>query len=81
MSAEKKKRGFACISPERVKEISSLGGKAAWANGKAHRFTSEEARAAGRKGGLTTMARRATPSTTSPLSIETPNNEVPDAPI
>jgi general stress protein YciG len=33
------------------KEIASKGGKAAHAQGSAHQFTSEEARAAGRKGG------------------------------
>lgn len=46
------KRGFASISKERQREIASMGGKAAHAAGKAHEFTSEEARVAGRKGGL-----------------------------
>jgi len=36
-------RGFASMAPERRAEISSRGGKAAHASGKAHRFTSEEA--------------------------------------
>jgi general stress protein YciG len=49
--AEKSKRGFASMSPEKQREIASKGGKAAHAKGKAHEFTSEEARAAGRKGG------------------------------
>jgi general stress protein YciG len=35
---------------ERQKEIASRGGKAAHAQGVAHRWTSEEARAAGAKG-------------------------------
>lgn len=48
----KKPRGFASISPERRREISSKGGKAAHAVGKAHRFTTEEAREAGKKGGV-----------------------------
>ncbi|RAO76213.1 hypothetical protein CA260_10980 [Dyella jiangningensis] len=44
-------RGFAAMDSERQREISSIGGRAAHAGGHAHRFTSEEARAAGRKGG------------------------------
>jgi general stress protein YciG len=46
-----RKRGFAAMSPEKQREIARLGGAAAHARGVAHRFTSEEARAAGRKGG------------------------------
>lgn len=45
-------RGFASLSVERKKEISSMGGKAAHKLGVAHEWTSEEAREAGRKGGL-----------------------------
>lgn len=45
-----KGRGFASMDPERRKEVSSLGGKKAQASGKAHRWNSEEARAAGKKG-------------------------------
>jgi general stress protein YciG len=43
------KRGFAAMDPSRQKEIASLGGKAAHQSGHAHEFTSDEARAAGRK--------------------------------
>jgi hypothetical protein len=46
------RRGFAVMDPARVKEIARRGGKAAHEKGKAHTFTPEEARAAGRKGGL-----------------------------
>lgn len=49
--AGKQKRGFAAMSREMNREIARRGGKNAHANGKAHRFTSEEAREAGRKGG------------------------------
>lgn len=42
-------RGFAAMDPQRQKEIASLGGRAAHQSGHAHEFTSEEARAAGRK--------------------------------
>jgi general stress protein YciG len=43
-------RGFAAMDPERHREIASMGGKAAHEQGTAHKFTAEEARAAGRKG-------------------------------
>jgi general stress protein YciG len=46
------KRGFAAMSPEMQREIASRGGKAAHATGVAHEFTPEEARKAGRKGGV-----------------------------
>ena len=46
-----KPRGVAAMSEEKRREVASKGGKAAQAQGKAHRFTSEEAREAGRKGG------------------------------
>jgi uncharacterized protein len=44
-------RGFASMSSEKKREIASKGGKAAHALGTAHKWTSEEAQAAGRKGG------------------------------
>jgi general stress protein YciG len=44
-------RGFASMSPEKKREIASKGGKAAHALGTAHKWTSEEAQVAGRKGG------------------------------
>lgn len=53
-----KPRGFAAISPERRKEISSSGGKAAHAAGTAHQFSSAEARVAGTKGGIAPHVRR-----------------------
>ncbi len=52
-------RGFAVISRERNRELSSLGGKAAHQKGTAHEFTPEKAREAGRKGGLKVGADRA----------------------
>lgn len=45
------KRGFASMDPDKQREIASKGGHAAHERGTAHEFTSEEARAAGRKGG------------------------------
>lgn len=49
---KKARLGFAAMSPEKQREIASLGGKAAHAKGKAHEFSPEEAREAGKKGGL-----------------------------
>ncbi|HYE38180.1 KGG domain-containing protein [Methylocaldum sp.] len=51
-SKPKGKRGFASMDPEKQRQIASKGGKSAHALGLAHRFTSEEARAAGKKGGM-----------------------------
>jgi general stress protein YciG len=42
-------RGFAAMDAQRQREIASLGGRAAHQSGHAHEFTSDEARAAGRK--------------------------------
>lgn len=50
-------RGFAAMSAEAHRKISSLGGKAAQARGVAPKFTSEEAKTNGAKGGRTTVAR------------------------
>jgi uncharacterized protein len=47
----KSRRGFAAMDPSRQREIASKGGRTAHAQGRAHEFTSDEARAAGRKGG------------------------------
>lgn len=46
-----RRRGFAGMDPERQRQIASMGGRAAHESGNAHEFTTEEARAAGRKGG------------------------------
>jgi general stress protein YciG len=48
----KKRRGFAAMDPEKVREIAHRGGLAVHAKGTAHRFTREEAIEAGRKGGV-----------------------------
>jgi uncharacterized protein len=61
MTEEKKwkgGRGFAGMSPEKRIEMARKGGKAA-AAGNGHKFTSEEARAAGHKGGIVSGANRA----------------------
>lgn len=50
--AGKSRRGFASMSPEKQREIASKGGRAAHAKGTAHEWTRDEARHAGRKGGV-----------------------------
>lgn len=51
-------RGFAAMDRKKVSEIASKGGKAAHAAGTAHQFSSDEARSAGRKGGVAPHVRR-----------------------
>ena len=51
-------RGFALLDRARLRQIASRGGKAAHAKGVAHQWTSEQARIAGRKGGLAQHPRR-----------------------
>lgn len=48
---EKQRRGFAAMDPEKQREIAKRGGKTAHEKGTAHQWNSEEARAAGAKGG------------------------------
>ena len=55
---KKARRGFAAMSPEKQREIASKGGKAAHERGTAHEFTTDEARIAGRKGGLASQGKR-----------------------
>jgi hypothetical protein len=44
-------RGFAAMDQQKQREIASKGGRAAHVKGTAHQWSSDEARAAGRKGG------------------------------
>lgn len=53
-----RRRGFAAMDPALVRAIASKGGRAAHAQGRAHQFTSEEARIAGTKGGNAPHVRR-----------------------
>lgn len=58
VSVAKEDRGFASMDRAKQREIASKGGKAAHAKGTAHEWTSEEAREAGRKGGMASHRRR-----------------------
>ena len=52
------KRGFAAMDPEKQRAIASKGGKAGHIQGRAHQFTSEQARIAGAKGGASIAKNR-----------------------
>lgn len=51
-------RGFAAMDKDRQRQIASAGGRAAHECGNAHEFTIEEARSAGRKGGMSISQNR-----------------------
>jgi uncharacterized protein len=51
-------RGFASMDKTKQREIASQGGRAAHVKGTAHEWSSEEAREAGRKGGLSSHRKR-----------------------
>lgn len=51
MQSGTQNRGFASMDREKQREIARKGGRAAHQKGTAHEFTTDEARAAGRKGG------------------------------
>jgi len=54
----KEDRGFASMDRAKQREIASKGGKAAHVKGSAHEWSSEEAREAGRKGGMASHRRK-----------------------
>jgi general stress protein YciG len=70
----KEDRGFASMDRAKQREIASKGGKAAHQKGTAHEWTSEEARDAGRKGGIASHRRRR-----EQMSSTTPANETDSA--
>ncbi len=54
----RERRGFAAMSREKQREIARRGGRAAHQKGTAHEFNADEARAAGRKGGVAVSKNR-----------------------
>jgi uncharacterized protein len=54
----KEHRGFASMDRDKQRDIASKGGKAAHVKGTAHEWTSEQAREAGRKGGIASYHNR-----------------------
>ncbi len=58
VNALRKPRGFAALTPEARSAISRKGGVLAHLKGSAHEWDSAAARVAGRKGGLSSKAKR-----------------------
>ena len=54
----KEDRGFASMDRNKQREIASKGGRAAHSKGTAHEWTSEQAREAGRKGGMSSLRKQ-----------------------
>ena len=54
----KEDRGFASMDRLKQREIASKGGRAAHVKGTAHQWSSDEAREAGRKGGMASHRRK-----------------------
>jgi general stress protein YciG len=75
----RKPRGFAAMDRKRVSEIASRGGKAAHAAGTAHQFTADEARDAGRKGGVAPHVRRGRGPRTKVVAPQPSSTESSDA--
>jgi general stress protein YciG len=64
---EKQQRGFASMDREKHREIARKGGRAAHVQGTAHEWTVDEAREAGRKGGIAYQRNRQAAETTNAL--------------
>ena len=75
----KEDRGFASMDRVKQREIASKGGKAAHQKGTAHEWTSEEAREAGRKGGMASHRRRKEMMDQPIGSSEASMSEMPDS--
>ena len=60
--SRKSNRGFAAMDPEKQKQIAREGGRAAHRLGTAHKWSREEAREAGRKGGQSSRSRGGSPN-------------------
>jgi uncharacterized protein len=65
------------MSPEKQREIASKGGRAAHQKGTAHEWSSDEAREAGRKGGMASRGGRGKLPAT---SANAANNSEPSTP-
>jgi len=65
------KRGFASMESTRLKELSGQGGRKAHALGRAHKWTREEARAAGLRSGAQRRLRKAQAEAAAKNDVET----------
>ncbi len=70
----KEDRGFASMDRAKQREIASKGGKAAHQKGTAHEWTSEEAREAGRKGGMASHRRKQQQGEPGDANLENPSD-------
>jgi general stress protein YciG len=83
--AGRKRSGFAGMDRDKQREIARRGGRAAHQKGTAHEFTADEARAAGRKGGVSVsrdreyMSRIGRAGGRSSRSVRSGGNPVPTA--
>ena len=69
-------KGFARMDRDKVREIAAKGGKAAHEQGKAHCWTSEEARIYGSKGGKASRAKsKIDPDSPVPFTITENSSE------
>lgn len=59
MTVQAKKRGFGALDKDTLKKHASAGGRAAHAAGRAHKWDSASAKAAGAKGGKAAQAKKA----------------------
>lgn len=55
---DKQRRGFASMDRDKQRAIASMGGKRAHQMGTAHEWTTDEAREAGRRGGIVSRGGR-----------------------
>ena len=65
------------MSPEKQREIASKGGRAAHQKGTAHEWSSDEAREAGRKGGMASRGGRGK----LPVSSSSSSSIIPSTPV
>lgn len=68
-AVQKTTRGFGSMAAEKQREIASKGGRAAHVKGTAHEWTTEEARAAGRKGGQISRGGRGRLTAIQPVGV------------
>ena len=66
------------MSPEKQREIASKGGRAAHQKGTAHEWSSDEAREAGRKGGMASRGGRGKLPVSSTGNAATNNSSTPE---
>lgn len=66
-----RKRGFALLDPDKMRQVAALGGRTAHAAGRAHQFSREEARAAARRS-VEVRTRRAAEARDTDTTVSTP---------